>query len=45
MLQKTSKIEVKNKRVDQALRALRKKVDRDGGLKEARKKQNLFLGW
>ena len=33
------KVEVKNKRVDQALRALRKKIDRDGGLKEARKKQ------
>ena len=33
------KVEVKNKRVDQALRVLRKKIDRDGGLKEARKKQ------
>ena len=33
------KVEVKKKRLDQAIRALRKKTDRDGGLKEARKKQ------
>tara|TARA_Y100001938_G_scaffold119261_1_gene165124 strand:- start:467 stop:670 length:204 start_codon:yes stop_codon:yes gene_type:complete len=32
-------VQVRNKRVDQALRALRKKADRDGTLKDARTKQ------
>ena len=34
-------VQVKNKRVDQALRALRKKTDRDGTLKDARTKHRI----
>ena len=32
-------IEVRNKKVDQAIRALRKKTSRDGGLAKARERQ------
>jgi len=32
-------VEIRKKKLDQAIRVLRKKVDRDGGLKESRKKQ------
>ena len=32
-------VDVRKKNLEQAIRALRKKVDRDGSLKEARQKQ------